>query len=211
MIQSNTNVKLISSTRGVNNESLKDLVVYCARVSNPKSQIEGLNNDGLLRYLERNNHWSPFEMVHICMEIETTRDIARQVLRHRSFSFQEFSQRYAEVTKPMVLREPRLQDQKNRQNSLALDDQIAYNKAIALMKRAKDATLSSYTDLLALGVAKEQARCVLPEGMTPSTMYMAGSLRSWIHYTQVRGGHGTQKEHVEVADGADIILKELLR
>lgn len=176
-----------------------ELVAYTARVSNPANQSNKKTAPKLLQYLMREDHWSPFEMVHMTMEIKTTRDIARQILRHRSFSFQEFSQRYAEATE-WETREARLQDLKNRQNSMETDDKelnemwnIVQKK---LIKNAEDA----YKWALEAGIAKEQARAVLPEGNTMSTLYMAGSLRSWIHYCQLRRGNGTQKEHMEVAD-----------
>lgn len=176
-----------------------ELVAYTARVSNPANQSNKKTAPKLLQYLMREDHWSPFEMVHMTMEIKTTRDIARQILRHRSFSFQEFSQRYAEATE-WEKREARLQDLKNRQNSVVTDDkelQEQWNMVQAkLIKNAEDA----YKWALEAGIAKEQARAVLPEGNTMSTLYMAGSLRSWIHYCELRRGNGTQKEHMEVAD-----------
>lgn len=176
-----------------------DLIAYTARVSNPGNQNNKTTAPKLLRYLIREEHWSPFEMVHMTLEIKTTRDIARQILRHRSFSFQEFSQRYAEATE-WEKREARLQDLKNRQNSVVTDDkelQEQWNMVQAkLIKNAEDA----YKWALESGIAKEQARAVLPEGNTMSTLYMAGSLRSWIHYCELRRGNGTQKEHAEIAD-----------
>lgn len=179
--------------------SAADLIAYTARVSNPGNQSNKTTAPKLLRYLIREEHWSPFEMVHMTLEIKTTRDIARQILRHRSFSFQEFSQRYAEATE-WEKREARLQDLKNRQNSVVTDDkelQEQWNMVQAkLIKNAEDA----YKWALESGIAKEQARAVLPEGNTMSTLYMAGSLRSWIHYCELRRGNGTQKEHAEIAD-----------
>lgn len=176
-----------------------DLIAYTARVSNPANQNNTATAPKLLRYLIREQHWSPFEMVHMTMEIKTTRDIARQILRHRSFSFQEFSQRYAEATE-WQKREARLQDLKNRQNSMPTDDeelQEMWNMVQAkLIKNAEDA----YKWALEKGIAKEQARAVLPEGNTMSTLYMSGTLRSWIHYCELRRGHGTQLEHIEIAD-----------
>lgn len=176
-----------------------DLIAYTARVSNPANQNNTETAPKLLRYLIREEHWSPFEMVHMTLEIKTTRDIARQILRHRSFSFQEFSQRYAEATE-WETREARLQDMKNRQNSVVTDDkelQEQWNMVQAkLIKNAEEA----YKWALESGIAKEQARAVLPEGNTMSTLYMAGSLRSWIHYCELRRGNGTQKEHAEIAD-----------
>lgn len=179
-------------------KSLLDIVCYCARVSNPTNQSNTSTNEKLIGYLIKNQHWSPFEMVSICLEIETTRDIARQILRHRSFSFQEFSQRYA-VVDSYQTKKARIQDMKNRQNSIEndnpdLDDQWQ-NKQIELAENA----FATYQWALEKGIAKEQARAVLPEGMTNSRMYMNGTLRSWIHYIQLRSGNGTQKEHQEVA------------
>ena len=184
-----------------------ELVAYTARVSNPTNQNNTATAPKLLGYLIREDHWSPFEMVHMTMEIKTTRDIARQILRHRSFSFQEFSQRYAEATE-WETREARLQDLKNRQNSMETDDpeinemwNIVQKK---LIKNAEDA----YNWALEQGIAKEQARAVLPEGNTMSTLYMAGSLRSWIHYCQLRTGNGTQKEHIKVAEKCWEIIEQ---
>lgn len=196
-------VKLISYSqipRGEGDESLQDLVAYCARVSNPANQNNIEKNEKLIKYLISNNHWSPLEMVNVCLEIETTRDIARQILRHRSFSFQEFSQRYAVADLNFENREARFQDSKNRQNSLETDDDddIHFNWE---MKQAevKSTVTRAYKWAIENGIAKEQARVVLPEGMTPSRMYMNGTLRSWIHYIQLRSANGTQKEHREVA------------
>lgn len=176
----------------------EDLVAYAARVSNPGNQSNNETAPRLLKYLMKHKHWSPFEMVHITMEIQTTRDIARQILRHRSFAFQEFSQRYAVAT-GFERREARLQDEKNRQNSVETENhdlQEAWNmKQAAFIHQAQDL----YEWALGNGIAKEQARAVLPEGNTMSTLYMAGSLRSWIHYCELRMANGTQKEHMEVA------------
>ena len=176
-----------------------DLIAYTARVSNPANQNNTETAPKLLRYLIREQHWSPFEMVHMTLEIKTTRDIARQILRHRSFSFQEFSQRYAEATE-WRKRDARLQDLKNRQNSVVTDDkelQEQWNMVQAkLIKNAEDA----YKWALENDIAKEQARAVLPEGNTMSTLYMSGTLRSWIHYCELRRGNGTQLEHAEIAD-----------
>ena len=179
--------------------TLQDMVAYCARVSNPASQRNVETNEGLLRYLVRNKHWSPFEMVSICLEVETTRDIARQILRHRSFSFQEFSQRYAVVNGEFETREARLQDTKNRQNSTEVDDADLQQKWVEQQQEVSRLAETAYRWALEKGIAKEQARCVLPEGMTASRLYMNGTLRSWIHYIQLRSGNGTQKEHREVA------------
>ena len=177
-----------------------DLIAYTARVSNPANQKNTATAPKLLRYLIKENHWSPFEMVHMTLEIKTTRDIARQILRHRSFSFQEFSQRYAEATTFITDRECRTQDTKNRQNSNTTDDRSLKEWWSMEQKRiARDAE-QSYRDALGRGIAKEQARALLPEGLTESTLYMSGTLRSWIHYCELRRGHGTQKEHMEVAE-----------
>jgi thymidylate synthase (FAD) len=196
-----SNVKLVWAT-----PCAEDLIAHMARVSNPKGQENPENSDRLIRYLIKHQHWSPLEMVNICMEIKTTRDIARQILRHRSFSFQEFSQRYAEAT-DWDLSEARLQDTKNRQNSLETDDkELArwwQDEQQNLIKAAK----TSYTNALQLGIAKEVARKVLPEGLTMSTMYMNGTLRSWIHYVQLRCGPETQKEHREVAQKCKEVLE----
>ncbi len=181
--------------------SAEELVAYCARVSNPSNQLNGQTADKLLQYCVRNAHWSVFEMVNVVMEVNTTRDIARQILRHRSFSFQEFSQRYADATQlEWMGREARLQDQKNRQNSVELHDQELKDewnwKQAELMAVARH----TYKWALEKGIAKEVARAVLPEGMMMSRMYVNGTLRSWIHYCDVRRGNGTQKEHREVAE-----------
>ena len=189
-------VKLISYTKA-EDKSLQDLVAYCARVTNPANQ-ENTNNEKLIQYLIRNKHWSPFEMVNICIEIEATRDIIRQILRHRSFSFQEFSQRYAVADLGFEFKEARMQDTKNRQNSVEFEGDL---KDKWLDKQAEVVKLvqENYNWALANGIAKEQARAVLPEGMTLSKIYMNGTLRSWIHYIELRSGNGTQKEHREVA------------
>lgn len=176
-----------------------DLIAYTARVSNPANQSNLETAPRLLRYLIKENHWSPFEMVHMTIEIKTTRDIARQILRHRSFSFQEFSQRYA-VAPGFESREARLQDEKNRQNSVETDDRDLNEWWQMEQRKVQARAEMSYKDALAKGVAKEQARALLPEGLTQSTLYMAGSLRSWIHYCDLRRGNGTQKEHAEIAD-----------
>ena len=187
--------------------SVDEFIAYVARVSNPSNQNNHDTSNKLLKYLAKNKHWSPFEMVHIVMEINTTRDIARQILRHRSFTFQEFSQRYADPTKDLGFerREARLQDTKNRQNSVDLDvytndDHRELNKIWEdVQTDVLIASKKAYEWAVTNGIAKEQARAVLPEGMTVSKMYMAGSLRSWIHYCQLRMGNGTQKEHREIA------------
>lgn len=194
-----TRVRLISHSQPIDGGSLEDLVVYCARVSNPNSQMRNENNENLLRYLIDHKHWSPFEMVSLCLEIETTRDIARQMLRHRSFSFQEFSQRYAEVDTTPVLREARLQDHKNRQNSIETDDPDLVREWTLRQEETLRYSREAYRWAIQNGIAREQARCVLPEGNTRSRLYMNGTLRSWIHYIELRSDHGTQKEHREVA------------
>jgi thymidylate synthase (FAD) len=183
----------------------QELIAYCARVSNPSNQLNSETSDKLIRYLVKHQHWSPLEMVSACLEITTTRDIARQILRHRSFSFQEFSQRYADPTKDLsfVVREARLQDPKNRQNSIALEPTIGNamlqdewrDKQLELIALAKE----TYEWAVAKGIAKEQARAVLPEGNTVSKLYMNGTLRSWVHFIQLRSANGTQLEHQEVA------------
>lgn len=182
----------------------EDLVAYVARVSNPSNQMNFETSERLLGYLIRNSHWSPLEMVNLMMEIETTRDIARQILRHRSFTFQEFSQRYADPTAAdaglgFVLREARLQDDKNRQNSIAGADEETVALWEAAQLRVLEATQDAYEWAISAGIAKEQARVVLPEGMTKSRLYMNGTLRSWIHYIALREANGTQAEHREVA------------
>lgn len=176
-----------------------DLIAYTARVSNPANQNNTKTAPRLLKYLIKENHWSPFEMVHMTLEIKTTRDIARQILRHRSFSFQEFSQRYAEAT-GFETREARLQDEKNRQNSIEVEDSELNEWWQMQQKKVQGQADLAYRDALSKGIAKEQARALLPEGLTQSTLYMAGSLRSWIHYCDLRRGNGTQKEHIEIAD-----------
>ena len=207
------NVKLISYTQPSeefarewkNNPDLLDLVSYCARVSNPSNQMNEKTAEKLVRFLARHGHWSPFEMVNAVLEINTTRDIAHQIVRHRSFAFQEFSQRYADPTKDLdfVLREPRLQDTKNRQNSIELEDtpgsRTMQEMWVDKQKKVKDAAIDAYSWAIEQGIAKEQARAVLPEGMTESRLYMNGTLRSWIHYIQLRSGNGTQKEHAMIA------------
>jgi len=177
-----------------------ELIAYTARVSNPTNQSNKETAPKLLRYLMRENHWSPFEMVHMTMEIKTTRDIARQILRHRSFSFQEFSQRYAVSENINVVRETRTQDEKNRQNSIVTDDQHLKDEWFRSQARVRNFAKKEYEGALKLGIAKEQARALLPEGLTETTLYMAGSLRSWIHYCDLRRANGTQKEHMIVAD-----------
>jgi len=180
---------------------LQDLVAYCARVSNPSNQFNTETSERLIRYLIKHQHWSPLEMVSACLEITTTRDIARQILRHRSFSFQEFSQRYADPTRDLnfVYREARLQDTTNRQNSIVVDDPVLENHWQIKQQQVIDAAKTAYEWAIRNGIAKEQARVVLPEGLIESRLYIHGTLRSWIHYIQLRSANGTQQEHVEVA------------
>jgi thymidylate synthase (FAD) len=181
-----------------------EFIAYVARVSNPSNQNNTLTATKLLKYLAKHKHWSPFEMVNVVMEIETTRDIARQILRHRSFSFQEFSQRYADPTKDLgfTTREARLQDLKNRQNSIETDNKNLQQEWEGRQMTIRDTVADVYEWAIENGIAKEQARAVLPEGLTVSRMYMNGTLRSWIHYCQLRMGPETQKEHREVATSA---------
>jgi thymidylate synthase (FAD) len=197
--------------------NLQDLVAYCARVSNPANQANSETSERLIKYLIKHKHWSPLEMVSVCIEVETTRDIARQLLRHRSFSFQEFSQRYADPTAELddafVLREARMQDTKNRQNSVELDMSDEKQKLLAYewersQNRVLYAVKKEYEWAIKNGIAKEQARAVLPEGLTVSRLYVNGTLRSWIHYIDLRDGNGTQKEHAEIARAcAEVIAK----
>ena len=201
------NVRLVSYSqptgefRDMGIADAQELIAYCARVSNPSNQLNTESSEKLIRYLVRHQHWSPLEMVSACCEITTTRDIARQILRHRSFSFQEFSQRYADPTQDLsfVCREARLQDPKNRQNSVEVDDQLLQNEWYRAQQRVIYAAQREYEWAIANGIAKEQARAVLPEGLIESRLYMNGTLRSWIHFIELRSGHGTQKEHMEVA------------
>jgi len=182
-------------------ETADEFIAYCARVSNPSNQLNVETAPKLVSYLMRNKHWSPFEMVNVCMEIQTTRDIARQILRHRSFAFQEFSQRYADPTINLgfVLKEARLQDNKNRQNSVETTDIALQEQWKTLQERIVRVVEDSYDWAIQHGIAKEQARALLPEGLTVSKMYMNGTLRSWYHYCDLRMSNGTQKEHRDVA------------
>ena len=197
-------------------ENMTELVAFCARVSNPSNQGNKETSEKLIKYLIANKHWSPLEMVSLTLEIVTTRDIARQMLRHRSFSFQEYRQRYADPTKDLdfVLRDARIQDKQNRQNSIELDfkrhedrelDRLWKEKQQTVIKASKDAYMWAITN----GIAKEQARVVLPEGNIESRLYMAGTLRSWIHYIQLRSENGTQKEHIEVAKACAQAISEI--
>tara|TARA_Y100000389_G_scaffold112748_2_gene109832 strand:- start:1302 stop:1964 length:663 start_codon:yes stop_codon:yes gene_type:complete len=199
--------------------SLRDaqgLVAYCARVSNPSNQMNSDTNTKLIKYLMKHKHWSPLEMVSACLEIETTRDIARQILRHRSFSFQEFSQRYADPTKDLdfEVREARLQDPKNRQNSIKLDMSDEYEGGLQdrwyeVQQRVIDEATMAYNWAIDNGIAKEQARAVLPEGNTVSRMYVNGTLRSWVHYIELRGANGTQQEHIDIAHAVAKVIAEI--
>jgi thymidylate synthase (FAD) len=217
-------VKLISSSRAAEtlesefgfSPDVQDLVAYCARVSNPSNQLNTETSERLINYLIRHQHWSPLEMVSVCLEIETTRDIARQMLRHRSFSFQEFSQRYADPTVDLdfVIRATRLQDNKNRQNSVELDlndpahrelNKMWMERQHQLIKLARE----TYAWAVGNGIAKEQARAVLPEGNTVSRLYMNGTLRSWIHYIQLRAANGTQLEHQKIALACAAVIAEI--
>lgn len=207
-------VKLVGVTKPVgfavtgDIQTAEDLIAYCARVSNPNNQHNTVTADKLLKYLVKHKHWSPFEMVHVIMEIRTTRDIGRQILRHRSFSFQEFSQRYAAVAEMSEPREARLQDVKNRQNSIETDNLgLAFDWVTIQNDLMRDAQ-NAYEWALENGIAKEQARVVLPEGLTMSRMYMSGSLRSWLHYIQIRTEKGTQKEHRQIAEQCKAIILE---
>ena len=209
-----SSVKLISYSKPTNEfdnkvEDVQDLIAFCARVSNPSNQMNQETNEKLIKYLIKHQHWSPLEMVNACLEINTTRDIAHQIVRHRSFSFQEFSQRYAdpkEFGDQFVMREARMQDPKNRQNSIenenmALEDEWA-NKQMAVIETAKMA----YDWAIENGIAKEQARAVLPEGNTKTRLYMNGTLRSWVHYIDLRSANGTQKEHMEIAKQCAVVI-----
>jgi thymidylate synthase (FAD) len=203
-----TNVKLISHSTpsaemlGEGLVDAQDLIAFCARVSNPNNQFNKETNAKLIKYLIKYKHWSPLEMVSATLEIETTRDIARQILRHRSFSFQEFSQRYADPTKDLtfMLRETRLQDPKNRQNSIKVDDSRLASMWRMQQEKVIYAAKEAYQFAINNNIAKEQARVVLPEGNTMSRMYMNGTLRSWVHYIDLRSSNGTQLEHIEVAE-----------
>jgi thymidylate synthase (FAD) len=210
------NVKLLSYSQPTDEfksmglDDAQELIAYCARVSNPSNQLNTDTSEKLIRYLVKHQHWSPLEMVSACLEITTTRDIARQILRHRSFSFQEFSQRYADPTKDLnfVLREARLQDPKNRQNSISTENLALQAWWQERQKRVIEEARNAYEWAITNGIAKEQARAVLPEGLIESRLYMNGTLRSWIHFIELRSANGTQKEHQEVAVAcAEVIAK----
>ncbi|MEC9381490.1 MAG: FAD-dependent thymidylate synthase [Thermodesulfobacteriota bacterium] len=210
-------IRLVSyskATEEFNNEGIsnvQDLIAFCARVSNPSNQVNNETSERLINYLISNKHWSPLEMVSACIEIETTRDIARQILRHRSFSFQEFSQRYADPTKDLsfVTREARLQDKKNRQNSIETEDNELIEEWNKKQAQVIELAKENYKWAIENGIAKEQARSVLPEGNTVSRMYMNGTLRSWVHYIELRSGHGTQKEHMDIAIAIAKVISEI--
>jgi len=211
------NVRLLSYSqptdefRSMGLQDAQELIAYCARVSNPANQLNTETSEKLIRYLIRHSHWSPLEMVSACIEITTTRDIARQILRHRSFSFQEFSQRYADPTQDLgfVLREARLQDTANRQNSIMVDDPELetwwHDQQQLLIEQVK----YIYATAINRGIAKEQARAVLPEGLTESRLYMNGTLRSWIHFIELRSANGTQREHQDVAVACAKVIAEI--
>jgi len=210
-------VRLVSYSKAsseLENDGLSDvqeLIGYCARVSNPSNQLNTDTTEKLIRYLIKHQHWSPLEMVSACLEIETTRDIARQMLRHRSFSFQEFSQRYADPTKDLsfVLREARLQDPKNRQNSIVAENLALQAFWETQQKRVLEVAKSAYDWAIENGIAKEQARAVLPEGLTVSRLYMNGTLRSWVHFIELRSANGTQKEHQLIAIECARVIAEI--
>ena len=214
------NVRLISYSKapdGVQLEDCQELVAYCARVSNPSNQMNAETSAKLIKYLIKHKHWSPLEMVNACLEIETTRDIAHQIVRHRSFAFQEFSQRYAkpeDMGDARVLRDARFQDPKNRQNSIELDRNDEQQRRLNEDFRMKQANIYNqaqevYNWAINNGIAKEQARVVLPEGNTKTRLYMNGSLRSWVHYIELRGANGTQLEHMEIAQQCAVVIAEI--
>ena len=213
-------VRLISYSQApeqVQLEDCQELVAYCARVSNPSNQMNAETSEKLIKYLIKHKHWSPLEMVNACLEIETTRDIAHQIVRHRSFAFQEFSQRYAkpeDMGEARVLRDARFQDPKNRQNSIELDHNDEAQRRLNEDFRMKQASLYNqaqevYNWAINNGIAKEQARVVLPEGNTKTKLYMNGSLRSWVHYIELRGANGTQLEHMEIAQQCAVVIAEI--
>ena len=192
-------VTLVNWSQTVDGKNLLEQIAYAARVSNPANQNNSETAEKLVRYLIKHKHWSPLEMVNVCLEIETTRDIARQILRHRSFSFQEFSQRYAVADLGFEKRQARFQDLKNRQNSVPCENPAVNSFWENYQQKVIDTVQNAYQWAIDSGIAKEQARAVLPEGMTVSRMYMNGTLRSWVHYIQLRSANGTQKEHMDVA------------
>src|SRR6056300_1722321 len=210
-----TNVKLISHSHAPKElelDNCQDLIAYCARVSNPSNQMNSETSEKLIKYLIKHALWSPLEMVSACLEINTTRDIAHQIVRHRSFSFQEFSQRYADPAEfgdQFVIRDARLQDDKNRQNSIETDDLQLHAQWENQQRDVIDAAKKAYEWAIDNGIAKEQARAVLPEGNTKTRLYMNGTLRSWIHYIELRGANGTQKEHMEIAHACAKVIAEI--
>jgi thymidylate synthase (FAD) len=210
-----TSVKLISYSKapeGLGLDDCQELIAYCARVSNPSNQMNSETSEKLIKYLIKHAHWSPLEMVSACLEINTTRDIAHQIVRHRSFSFQEFSQRYADPAEfgdQFVIRDARLQDEKNRQNSIETDDLQLHAQWENHQRDVIDAAKKAYERAIDNGIAKEQARAVLPEGNTKTRLYMNGTLRSWIHYIELRGANGTQKEHMEIAHACAKVIAEI--
>jgi thymidylate synthase (FAD) len=210
-------VKLVSYSKPTEDykddlHNVQDLIAFCARVSNPAGQMNKETNEKLIKYLIKHKHWSPLEMVSACLEIKTTRDIAHQIVRHRSFSFQEFSQRYADPKAQgdiFEYSEARLQDTKNRQNSIATDDRDLQHWWDSQQKHVAEVSKVAYENAIEKGIAKEQARKVLPEGLTKTTLYMNGSLRSWVHYIELRSANGTQKEHMEVAIACAKVIAEI--
>jgi len=208
-------VKLISFSQapeGWDGYDCQELIAYCARVSNPSNQMNKETSEKLIKYLIKHKHWSPLEMVNVCLEIETTRDIAHQIVRHRSFSFQEFSQRYAnpqDMQEAFTYREPRLQDTKNRQNSIEVQDTQLEMDWGRWQKKVIETSKQAYDWAIREGIAKEQARVVLPEGLTKTRLYMNGTLRSWVHYIELRGENGTQKEHMEIAHECAKVISEV--
>lgn len=210
-----TQVKLISHStapEGLGLDDCQELIAFCARVSNPSNQMNKETSEKLIKYLIKHKHWSPLEMVSACLEINTTRDIAHQIVRHRSFSFQEFSQRYAdpaEFGNQFELREARLQDTTNRQNSIDVDDEILHNEWYDRQQAVIDLAKETYQWAIDNGIAKEQARAVLPEGNTKTRLYMNGTLRSWVHYIDLRAANGTQKEHMDIAHACARVIAEI--
>ena len=211
-------VKLVSYSKPASDyeiegiDNVQELIAFCARVSNPTAQINTETSEKLIRYLIKHQHWSPLEMVSACLEIKTTRDIAHQIVRHRSFSFQEFSQRYADPEAQGDLfeySEARLQDTKNRQNSIEVNDAVLQANWNRRQKAVADIAKETYDWAIENGIAKEQARKVLPEGITTTTLYMNGTLRSWFHYIELRGANGTQKEHMEIAHECAKVIAEI--
>jgi thymidylate synthase (FAD) len=210
-----SNVKIISYSKAPDNielDNVEDLIAFCARVSNPSNQMNKETNSKLIKYLIKHKHWSPLEMVSACLEIHTTRDIAHQIVRHRSFAFQEFSQRYAnpnEQAEMFDLRDARLQDTKNRQNSIATENVELIHSWIEKQQQVIDKAKEVYDWAIENDIAKEQARVVLPEGLTKTTLYMNGSLRSWVHYIELRGANGTQQEHMDIAHACAKVIANI--